>query len=204
MVEKRGKMGKQAKPKKRKSSESTRKEPKHKKPKQAWKKAKPGVKKPKKSVAERFDEVLAAKETAKKVKEQKEPKVEKLPPQKDYYTNVDRLFSVIESEGKISLKDLALKLNLAEDKIEEWTKVLDKKAMIDTKYPIVGSIIFTKIGYVETKESKKKSAQHHPEAKAEPKKKRKIPILLIIIFAILLIFSILFVILIQGGYLVIE
>ncbi len=136
--------------------------------------------------------------------EQKEKKVEPLSPQKNYETNIDQLHEIVENQGKISLKQLSEKLKLPIKQVEEWAKILNKQEMININYPLVGSIILTKKGFVEkTKDKKIKETTKEISEKPKKKSKKKL-IILILIFAVVLIFILLSVILIKGGYLVIE
>lgn len=124
--------------------------------------------------------------------------IKHLPPPKTYVTRLDSLFALIEEEGSISQKELAEKLNIPIEKVEEWVKVLNTQGLIELHYPIAGSIQARKKGYVKPKDKKEKKEhkQHKP--------KKKINIIIIIIIAVLAIFLLLFFILVKGGYLVIE
>ena len=146
----------------------------------------------------------ALKKGAVEKKEQKEKKVEPLSTQRSYETNIDQLHEIVENEGKISLKQLSEKLKLPIKQVEEWAKVLNKQKMMDIHYPLVGSIVLTKKGFVE-KTKGKKGKEITKEVSEKPKKKsKKKLIILILILAVVLIFIFLLVILIKGGYLVIE
>jgi len=154
--------------------------------------AKPRNKIATKPVIEKKEETPTIEKTPDK--KPKEEHFENIPQPKNYQTNLDKLYDLIEKEGKISLKETSKKLNLPITQVEEWTKVLNKQEMINIHYPLIGSIILTRKGFFEKKKDE--------TIKKKPKKKLKI--ILIILTVLIFISLLLFIILIKGGYLVIE
>lgn len=53
-------------------------------------------------------------------------------------TNIDRLFKMIEKKGRIKISEAAKKLNLSEDRIQEWGDILEEHKLIDMHYPPIG------------------------------------------------------------------
>lgn len=59
-------------------------------------------------------------------------------------TDLDDVLEAIERKGSISIPEIKQKLNMPEDKIEEWGRILEKHNLIEIFYPPIGRPIFRK------------------------------------------------------------
>jgi len=69
----------------------------------------------------------------------------------DVTTIPDKIYHLIEKEGKIKLHDIAENLSMSKRDAEEWVKMLDKQGMAELHYPTIGSPIVKKIGHKNEK-----------------------------------------------------
>jgi len=53
-------------------------------------------------------------------------------------TDIDEILRIVERKGLISVEEIQKKLNIPEDKIEEWGKVLEKHDLVEVFYPPIG------------------------------------------------------------------
>ncbi|MFH1054741.1 MAG: DUF2226 domain-containing protein [Candidatus Altiarchaeota archaeon] len=54
-------------------------------------------------------------------------------------TNIDKLYSLVESQGKLRINDaLAAKLKVSKTQIEEWAMILEEHGLLELKYPTMG------------------------------------------------------------------
>jgi hypothetical protein len=53
-------------------------------------------------------------------------------------TEIDRLYDIIKEDGAIHFNDAVKKIGEPEDKVREWTDILEEHKMIDIDYPVVG------------------------------------------------------------------
>jgi hypothetical protein len=96
--------------------EKEKPEPKHEKPK----KEKPKKEKPQKPVRESpFTAVSSPKSV-------------------HLETDIDRLYDIIKESGAIHFDDVVKKLGEPEEKVREWTDILEEHKLIDIDYPVVG------------------------------------------------------------------
>jgi len=54
-------------------------------------------------------------------------------------TKVDEMMAILEKEGKKSFRELSEKLNVSEDLIENWCKILEEHGLVEIEYPVVGN-----------------------------------------------------------------
>ncbi len=59
-------------------------------------------------------------------------------------TNVDSLIKIIENQGSANVKELSKKLNVDQEHIELWGKVLEQRGLIEMRYPPFGPAILRK------------------------------------------------------------
>ncbi len=57
------------------------------------------------------------------------------------FTKVDEMLKIIEKEGKISIAELSKRMELSQELIESWAKILEDHDLIEISYPTVGSPI---------------------------------------------------------------
>ncbi len=69
-------------------------------------------------------------------------------------TDIDRLFRIIESEKKLSIKKAAKRFKVPENKIEEWGTILEENGLIEMDYPTFGKPVM-KSKSVSNKNAKK-------------------------------------------------
>ncbi|RLI98243.1 MAG: hypothetical protein DRO99_01165 [Candidatus Aenigmatarchaeota archaeon] len=53
-------------------------------------------------------------------------------------TDVDKLYEMINKEGRISVEDAAKRLNVPAGSIEEWGRVLEEHGLAKVHYPAIG------------------------------------------------------------------
>jgi len=53
-------------------------------------------------------------------------------------TNIDKLISIVENKGSVTIISLAQELGVSPDQIEEWAKILEERGMIEIEYPPIG------------------------------------------------------------------
>ncbi|HDH91505.1 MAG TPA: hypothetical protein ENF38_00975 [Candidatus Aenigmarchaeota archaeon] len=51
------------------------------------------------------------------------------------------MLKIIEKEGKISMAELSKRMELSQELIESWAKILEDHDLIEISYPTVGSPI---------------------------------------------------------------
>ncbi|MEM5790685.1 MAG: CBS domain-containing protein [Candidatus Aenigmatarchaeota archaeon] len=59
-------------------------------------------------------------------------------------TYLDEILKIVEREGSVSIDEIRKRLEIPENKIEEWGKVLEKHNLIEVYYPPVGKPVFRK------------------------------------------------------------
>ncbi|HDD71437.1 MAG TPA: CBS domain-containing protein [Candidatus Aenigmarchaeota archaeon] len=59
-------------------------------------------------------------------------------------TDLDEILKIVEREGSVSIDEIKKRLEIPEEKIEEWGRILEKHNLIEVYYPPVGKPIFKK------------------------------------------------------------
>ena len=59
-------------------------------------------------------------------------------------TDIDSLLDLIEKEGSINMFDAHERLQVSEEHVEEWAKILEKEELIEIFYPAFGSPVLRK------------------------------------------------------------
>ncbi len=59
-------------------------------------------------------------------------------------TDVDDVLEIVDRRGTITIEEIKQKLNLPENKIEEWGRMLEKHSLIEIFYPPIGRPSFRK------------------------------------------------------------
>ncbi len=59
-------------------------------------------------------------------------------------TDLDEILKIVEREGSVSVEEIKKRLEIPEEKIEEWGRILEKHNLIEVYYPPVGKPIFKK------------------------------------------------------------
>jgi hypothetical protein len=87
-------------------------------------------------------------------------------------TGIDKLLDIVQHEKRISIKDAAAQLNVSNDKIETWSRVLADENLLELVYPAnpFESPFLKMIGF---KEDKKKEEEKKEKEKEEEKKDKK-------------------------------
>jgi len=57
----------------------------------------------------------------------------------EIFTTIDQMFEIIKEKKKISLKNLSKILNVPEDLVEDWSKILEERNLVEIDYPPIGS-----------------------------------------------------------------
>ncbi|MCK5016903.1 MAG: hypothetical protein KAS32_07505 [Candidatus Peribacteraceae bacterium] len=53
-------------------------------------------------------------------------------------TNIDRLYEIVRDKGSIKLEDVAKKLKIDEENIEDWARILEEHNLVILHYPPIG------------------------------------------------------------------
>jgi len=105
-------------------------------------------------------------------------------------TNPDRLYGMIKSRGKITVKEAANSFDVSEHIIEEWGDILETHNLIRLHYPAFGKVTLTyREKHEKTKKIKEKKIEKtsdKPKKKGTMKKKIFIIILIGILAVVLL------------------
>ncbi len=59
-------------------------------------------------------------------------------------TYLDEILKIVEREGSVSIDEIRKRLEIPENKIEEWGRILEKHNLIEVYYPPVGKPVFKK------------------------------------------------------------
>jgi len=59
-------------------------------------------------------------------------------------TELDEILKIVEREGSVSIDEIKKRVEIPEEKIEEWGRILEKHNLIEVYYPPVGKPIFKK------------------------------------------------------------
>ncbi|MBT3985286.1 hypothetical protein HOD38_01035 [archaeon] len=74
---------------------------------------------------------------------------------KKYKTDIDRLLKLIQTSKSVDIDDVPDILNLDINQIEDLAAILEKKGLIETHYPPVGSVVLRIKGSAKKEETKK-------------------------------------------------
>ena len=122
---------------------------------------------------------------------------------KVYYleTDADKLYKMIEKQGKVDVKEASAALKVPQERIEEWGGILEEHKMSKMHYPPVGTPVLISNRLAKDKRKKAGEKKHEkPEEVAKPvqtkgygRGRRKllalIPIVVIVIILAILIFT---------------
>lgn len=90
-------------------------------------------------------------------------------------TGIDKLLDLVQDKKKITLKKASKELNISEDKVETWGRILSDEELLDLKYPVNPlDPPFLQIKNYEEKSKKKKRLKKDEEEKKESKKKTRL------------------------------
>jgi predicted transcriptional regulator len=67
-------------------------------------------------------------------------------------TSIDKLLSVVKTEGSVKIKDLAKRFNAEPEKIEEWGRILEEYKLARMHYPPIGEpsiVVMKKVKYAK-------------------------------------------------------
>lgn len=53
-------------------------------------------------------------------------------------TEIDEILESVDSKGSVPVSDIAKRLNMSDDKAEEWGRILERHGLVDMVYPPVG------------------------------------------------------------------
>ncbi|MBU1135840.1 MAG: hypothetical protein KKG13_04985 [Nanoarchaeota archaeon] len=92
------------------------------------------------------------------------------------HTGIDMLLEIVKKHKKIRLTEAAEMLNVSENRIEEWGKILEDHNLITMHYPIMGeptleTPIIVKVN--ETKEERRKEENRKKQERKKEEQKKK-------------------------------
>lgn len=53
-------------------------------------------------------------------------------------TDIDKLLKLLDEKRSINVLDLAKKLGVKVEQVEEWAKILEDHGLVEIEYPIIG------------------------------------------------------------------
>ena len=113
----------------------------------------------------RIPTVTGFKESAKKVEEIKgiatELKKHRI------ITDFDRVLTLVDDEGRISIGEAAKRLEISKKRVEECAEILEKDKLIEISYPPIGDAFVQVIDYKNRKKSIDKGKKDVAAAKAK-------------------------------------
>ncbi len=81
-------------------------------------------------------------------------------PKGEYTTALDNLLFFVDKNKSVSLKDIANKFNITEEKAEEWVRILQENNLVEVHYPLFGGPRVMKFGFKEPIKKQKKILEH--------------------------------------------